>query len=258
MVSGSRSLASRTGPGKGRMFVEQMRAAVTRAPREKCAELARAVWKAYAAGAIGDDDAQALAEAVEARKAVPAMTPAPRRVGSRPRSPESTERRRRWVACGLIPPQIACRFTMGEGAALAVIAAEVAKRGRCTLTVGHIAALAGVCKTTVRNAIRQAAGLGLVRSEEWRLSAFRSAPNTVTITSAEWLAWLRLGGRVQNREVHAYASTYPPKIERVGTKESDEKETARSRPAPHASSRWNGGSKPDWRKPRPPATPDGP
>lgn len=186
------------------MFVEQMRAAITRAPRETCAELARAVWKAYAAGAIGDDDAQALAEAVEARKTVRATTPAPRRVGSRPRSPESTERRRRWVASGLMPPQIAARFTMGEGAVLAVIAAEVAKRGRCTLTIGHIAALAGVCKTTVRNAIRQAAGLGLVRSDEWRLSAFRSAPNTVTITSAEWLAWLRLGGRVQNRGVHGY------------------------------------------------------
>ena len=203
------------------MFVEQMRAAITRAPREKCAELASAVWKAYAAGAIGDDDAQALAEAVEARKAVPATTPAPRRVGSRPRSPESTERRRRWVACGLMPPQIACRFTMGEGAVLAVIAAEVAKRGRCTLTIGHIAALAGVCKTTVRNAVRQAAGLGLIRSEEWRLSAFRSAPNTVTITSAEWTAWLRLGGRVQNRGAHGYTSK----------KRTNGTETARTMPA---------------------------
>ena len=32
------------------------------------------------------------------------------------------ERRRRWVASGLMPPQIAACFTMGEGAALAVIA----------------------------------------------------------------------------------------------------------------------------------------
>ena len=186
--------------------MDEMRRAIARAPRETCANLAGAVWKAYAAGAIGDDDAQALAEAVEARKAVAARTPAPRRVGSRPRSPESSERRRRWVASGLMPPQIACRFTMGEGAALAVIAAEVAKRGRCTLTLGHIAAVAGVCKSTVRNAVRQAAALGLVKSEEWRLSAFRSAPNTVTILWAEWLAWLRLGGRVQNRGAHAYAS----------------------------------------------------
>jgi hypothetical protein len=189
------------------MFVDEMRRAIAAAPREKLAGLSSVLWKAYAAGAISEIDATALSESVEAKKAVPARVVAPRRIGSRPRSPESLERRRRWVASGLMPPQIACQFTMGEGAALAVIAAEVSKRGRCTLTVGHIAALAGVCKTTVRNAVRQAAALGLIRSEEWRLSAFRSAPNTVTILSTEWLAWLRLGsprGRVQNGGAHAY------------------------------------------------------
>lgn len=178
--------------GRARMFIDEMRRAIAAAPRDKLAGLSGAVWKAYAVGAIGDDDAQALAEAVEARKAVPATTPAPRRVGSRPRSPESTERRRRWVASGWMPPQLAARFTMGEGAALAVIAAEVAKRGRCVLTLGCIAALAGVCRSTVKNAVRQAAALGLLRSEEWRLSAWRSAPNTISITSAEWATWLRM------------------------------------------------------------------
>lgn len=177
------------------MFIDQMRRAIAAAPRAKLADLSATLWKGHAAGAIGDDDAQVLAEAVEARKAVPATVVARKRVGSRPRSPDSVERRRRWVASGLMPPQVACRFTMGEGAALAVIAAEVAKRGRCVLTLGHIAALAGVCKSTVRNAVRQAAALGLLRSEEWRLSAFRSAPNTITILSAEWTAWLRLTAR---------------------------------------------------------------
>lgn len=199
------------------MFVEQMRQAIAAAPREKCAELSAAVWKAYAAGVLEDDDAQALAEAVEARKAVRAPTLPPRRAGSRPRSPESTERRRRWVASGLMPPTIACRFTMGEAAALSVIAAEVGKRGRCVLTLGHIAALAGVCKTTVRNAVRQAAALGLIRSEEWRLSAFRSAPNTVTITSAEWTAWLRLGARsVKGRADHSGARDAMGRVRRPG------------------------------------------
>lgn len=185
--------------GVGIMLVEQMHAAIAAAPRGRLVDLSKAVWNAYAGGAIGEDDAQALAEAVEARKAISAPIPARRLVGSRPRSPESMERRRRWVAAGLMPPPIASRFTMGESAVLAVIAAEVSKRGHCMLTIGHIAAVAGVCKTTVRNAVRQAAALGLLRSEECRLAAFRSAPNTVTILSAEWLAWLRLGspnGRV--------------------------------------------------------------
>jgi hypothetical protein len=216
------------------MFVDEMRRAIAAAPRERLAELSAALWKAYAGGAIGEGDAQALAEAVEAKKAVPARVVAPRRAGSRPRAPESLERRRRWVASGLMPPQIAARFTMGEGAALAVIAAEVSKRGRCTLTIGHIAALAGVCKTTVRNAIRQAAALGLARSEEWRLSSFRSAPNTVTIISAEWLAWLRLGsprGRVQKAGAHAYAPTHMARFKPDRVNSLARNGTAKSRPA---------------------------
>lgn len=214
------------------MFVDEMRRAITAAPRDRLAGLSAAVWKAYAAGAVGETDAQALAEAVEAKKAVPARTVAPRRVGSRPRSPESLERRRRWVASGLMPPQIACRFTMGEGAALAVIAAEVAKRGRCVLTLGHIAALAGVCRSTVRNAVREAVALGLIRSEEWRLSAWRNAPNTVTILSPEWTAWLRLTvrqGCSQIRTAHAYKIN-PREDKSTHKSQEAEGRTARSRP----------------------------
>lgn len=176
------------------MFANEMRRAVMAAPKENLPALASALWKGHVAGAIGDDDAQGLAELIHARKVAPAPKPPARRsVGSRPRTPESLARRRRWVAAGRMPPNIAAQFTMGEGAALAVIATEVAKQGRCTLTLGHIAALAGVGKTTVRHAVRQAASIGLLKSDEWRLSAFRSAPNTVTIVSPEWLAWLRLG-----------------------------------------------------------------
>ena len=78
---------------------------------------------------------------------------------------------------------------------LAVVAAEVLRHSACTLTIGHIAALAGVSETTVRNALRAARGLGLVMIEERRVSAWRNAPNVVTITSREWSAWLRMRGR---------------------------------------------------------------
>ena len=235
MLFGSGSLCACAGPRKGpEMFVEQIRRAIAATPRAELCRVASTIWKGHAAGALSDDEAQALAEAVEARKAVPATTIARRSSGSRPRSPESMERRRRWVASGLMPPQIAARFTMGEGAVLAVVAAEVSKRGACKMTIGHIAALAGVCATTVRNAIREAAALGLLRSEEWRLSAFRNAPNTVTILSAEWTSWLRLGaprGRVQNGVAHAYVSTKPAWITPGRTKEAGGEGTAKSRPA---------------------------
>ena len=40
-----------------------------------------------------------------------------------------------------------------------------------------------------------AVALGILTSEEWRLSAWRSAPNTVRIVSPEWSAWLRMRDR---------------------------------------------------------------
>ena len=102
------------------------------------------------------------------------------------------ERRRRWASSGALPPALASRFTLAEQAVLAVVAAEVVKHGRCTLVIDHIAALAGVSRATVKRALREAQGLGLVRIEERRLTAWRNAPNVVTITSPEWSAWLRM------------------------------------------------------------------
>ena len=118
--------------------------------------------------------------------------PAQRRVGSRPRSPASMERRRSWAAAGRLPPALASRFTLAEQAVLAVVSMEAARHGACTLTIGHLAAVAGVSETTVRNAMRAAVALSLVRVEERRLTAWRNAPNRVTIVSPEWSSWLRL------------------------------------------------------------------
>jgi len=56
----------------------------------------------------------------------------------------------------------------------------------------HLAAVAGVAETTVRNAIREARKLGLVTVEERPVTGFRNLPNIVRIVSAEWTAWLRL------------------------------------------------------------------
>lgn len=90
---------------------------------------------------------------------------------------------------------IACKFTPGEQAALAVIALEMMKRGTCTLAIGAIAALAGVNETTVRRALRQAKALGFVTVKERRLSRFRNETNVVSIISSAWTSWLRLNRR---------------------------------------------------------------
>src|SRR5829696_10537840 len=178
------------------MFVEQLRRAVEASPRAELPAVSALLWKAYAAGHVSEAEASALSEAIELKRAIPAsQKPVQRRLGSRPRSDASMERRRRWAASGCLPPQIAARFTLAETAVLAVISAEVVKHGRCTLVLDHIAALAGVGRTTVKRALRAAQGLGFIRIEERRLSAWRNAPNIITITSAEWASWLRVRGR---------------------------------------------------------------
>src|SRR3954454_23372661 len=177
------------------MFAEQLRRAVEASPRVELARVAQLLWKAYAAGQVSEAQASELSDLIESRRSLPApQKPLQRRLGSRPRSPASMERRRRWAASGCLPPALAARFTLAEVSVLAVVAAEVLRHSACTLTVGHIAVLAGVSETTVRNALRAARGLGLLTIEERRLTAWRNAPNVVRIVSPEWLAWLRLRG----------------------------------------------------------------
>lgn len=177
------------------MFLHELERAASTAPRTRLPEISRTIWRAYAENLLGETDAQRLAELVESRKALPPTQREPRkpaRPGSRPKSAESLARRRRWVASGKLPPALAAGFTMGEQAVLAVVASEVIRRGDCRMAVGHIAALAGVCATTVRNALRQAAELGIVTVTERRLTMWRNDTNVVAITSAEWRSWLRL------------------------------------------------------------------
>ncbi len=121
------------------------------------------------------------------------------RRGSRPRTDSSMERRRSWAASGHLPPKLAARFTLAEHAVLAVIGAEVAGKEACTLTLEHIAALAGVCRSTVKNALREAQGLGFIRVEERRLSAWRNLPHRITVTSPEWSTWLRMRARARSQ-----------------------------------------------------------
>src|SRR3954451_15102850 len=169
------------------MFAEQLRRALEAAPRAELPTVSGLLWKAYAAGQVSGAPASELSGLIETRKALPApQNPVQRRFGSRPRSPASMDRRRRWAASGALPPALAARFTLAETAVLAVIAAEVLRHGACTLVIGHIAALAGVSETTVRNALREARGLGLLTIEERRLTAWRNAPHVVRVVPREW------------------------------------------------------------------------
>ena len=176
------------------MFADELRRSAERAQRDRLPEVTAAVWRAFAAGGITEAEADELSHLIGARQATPLAPARPRRsVGSRPRTPESLERRRRLCAGGWLPPALSSRFTAAEVAALAVIARECGAAGEdaCALPIGLIAASAGVSESTVRNAVRAARAMGLLRVEERRVSASRNLPNVVTIYSPEWRTWLR-------------------------------------------------------------------
>ncbi|WP_188913651.1 hypothetical protein, partial [Aureimonas endophytica] len=185
---------------RGTMLANHVAAAIDGARPSQLDEIARTLWKAHAAGLVTAEEAQELAEAIEARRALgkasqSVQKPEQRRVGSRPRSAASLERRRRWVAAGMLPPGVAALFTAGESAVLSVIAIEVQRRGRCELFLAAIAATAGVSVSTVKNAMREARRLGLIEVRERRMSWTRNASNVVTIVAPEWKTWLRMGAR---------------------------------------------------------------
>lgn len=201
------------------MFANHLRAAIEAAPRISLPAITSQLWRAFGEGHVSEAEAEELAALIEVRSIRPNQSKAPQdrsgsprtgRNGSRPRTDASMGRRRSWASDGLMPPTLVVHFTQGERSVLAVIAAETQKRQDCRLAIDHIAALAGVGRSTTRNAIREAVRLGLLTVEERRLSGWRNDTNVVRIISAEWTAWLRLARkRKEKREAVAPAS---PKV----------------------------------------------
>src|SRR5215208_1246627 len=190
-------------------FCNQMAAAIDGARTlTRLDHLSRSIWQGLAAGAVADDDAQALAERLHARRGVlrgevkpvgippgrPSIFP-PRRPQRTPQRPVAIARRRHLAASGPMPPALACKFTVSELAVLRIIGDEVRLHGHCDRCVDEIAARAGVCRRMVQNALREAAQLGLVTVEARRREGRRNLPNVVRIVSKEWTSWLARGRR---------------------------------------------------------------
>lgn len=210
-------------------YADAIRRQAEDAPRAALPAVTAALWRAFGEGHVSEAEAGVLSALIEARQvssrsgnnrvtgihnlsltqvlrspdlgaSMPSNLALPldrqrkpvTGVGSRPRTDASLERRRRWAASGRLPPALATKFTPGEQAALSLVAAETARRGDCRLAIEHMAALAGVSRSTVKAAIREAKKLGLLTVEERRITGFRNDTNVVRIISPEWTAWLRL------------------------------------------------------------------
>jgi hypothetical protein len=117
----------------------------------------------------------------------------------------------------MMPPGLAAQFTVGERAALYVVATEVKRRGQCDLYNGQIAAFAGVGDTTCRNAVRTAKRLGLIEVDNRPIGRCYNDANKITIVSREWRAWLAHGRAApdprQKETVKNATPTYQPKFQ---------------------------------------------
>jgi hypothetical protein len=195
------------------MLVDDIADRIAAACPDELDGIVRDMWVDHTHGLLTESDMEGLDEAVrtrreaiqerrtETRSRAPG-TPqnAPPASARRPqRSPDrqaSIERRRRMVGTIALPPPLAAKFTWGEVAVLRVIGDQVKRHGTCSLYIDAIAAMAGMHRTTVQNALRQARRLGLITVEERRPPGRRkSLNNIVRIVSEEWLTWLRRGPR---------------------------------------------------------------
>lgn len=201
-------------------YADEIRRQVEAAPRTALPAVTAALWRAYGDGQVTEAEAEVLSVLIEGRHLSgngprSGQSPNPtgtdsgegtpdprilvqaarRAVGSRPRTDASMERRRRWAASGRLPPGIAARFTLAEQAVLALVAAETTRRKDCRLSIENMAAVTGVCRSTVKNAIREAVRLGLLTVEERQITGWRNDTNVIRIVSKEWTTWLRLARR---------------------------------------------------------------
>lgn len=188
------------------MFVDQIEAAIAVASPSALAELNRVIWKGMTEGALTEDDAGRLSEAIHARQTIAKAAGKP--VGARPGRPsifsprkpqkapvraDAIERRRRLAASGPLPPALAAKFTTSEASVMRIVGDECRDRGRCDLALDAIAARAGVSRTTAQNAIRLARRLGLVHVEERPQTGAKNLTNVVTVVDREWRQWLARG-----------------------------------------------------------------
>jgi hypothetical protein len=185
-------------------FAQQIAAAIEAAYFGNFDQLGKRIWAAHGAGHLTDDQATDLAAALQARRKSnrpPPTVGAALRVeklmfkrSPTQRSPDrarSIARRRLLAASGPLPPALAANFTTSELAVLKIIADEVAAKGYCDLDVKQLAARAGGCETTARNAMRFAELDGLIKIVRRPRPGLRHLTNIVTIIRAEWKLWLR-------------------------------------------------------------------
>jgi hypothetical protein len=184
--------------------------------------LARLVWRGYADDSISEADATYLSGYIERRRPLRRLTsqmslpgmllPAenaartscyPKRPQRSPDRQKSYDRRHRLAFSGVMPPHLAAALTIADVAVMRVVADEYRARAVCDLSLGEIAARAGVCAKTARRAMAKAKAETLISIELRPVPARKNRTNLVKIISLEWLKWLRRPNGNKDQTQHA-------------------------------------------------------
>jgi hypothetical protein len=104
-------------------------------------------------------------------------------------------------------------YTEGNRAVLCIVAGEIKQRGFCDLPVDKIAALAGVCRTSVQNTLHEARRLRHIRIAERPQPGRKHLTNIVEIVAPEWIAWIK-------RRPSAARATGSKSVKKVSTTKS--------------------------------------
>jgi hypothetical protein len=173
-------------------------------------KMARLIWEGYSKGEISDDEANHLSLIIQRRRplhptALWHTTPLGRSAGrlcgrftprQRQRSPNrkaSRDRRRMLGGSSALPDDLRHHYTEGQRSVLFIVASEIKHHGVCDLPIDKIAALAGVCRTTVQTTLHEARRLSHIKITERPQPGRKNLPNLVEINSPKWRTWIRRG-----------------------------------------------------------------
>ncbi|BAQ50386.1 hypothetical protein [Methylobacterium aquaticum] len=194
------------------MTYAEMKEAIARAHPSTLEDLRAKLAAACAAGSIGWEIGNDLDDAIEARmKARRPEAPAPagfslgaaiattaravhrferQRRQASPDKARSRERRRGLGGSSAMSEPMSRRYTEGQRAVLFIVGQEIAQRGVCALSIGEIAARAGVCHRHAQTTLRLAEGDGLITITERPRKGQKHQTNLVRVLSKEWAVWL--------------------------------------------------------------------
>lgn len=115
-----------------------------------------------------------------------------RKYQSSPDRAASWMRKRRLGAKSItLPGDICDLFSEAERAAINIIANVVKENVFCDWPIDKIAAIAGVCRRTVQNAVAKARSAKLITVQLRPVNGRKNLPNIIRIVCNTWLSWLK-------------------------------------------------------------------